>query len=219
MNEGLINEGQSSSAGEANVAVQQQTKEGGETKEDPTAKLLKARKLSGEINAGSSGGKKEKLEKEMELYEKNDGIITLKELECHEDRLKWWKKYEDLLPILASLAKQFLGIPCSSSKSERVFSTGGRVKTKKRHRLGAERTESLIVLKENRELVEKFYLTTTYKIKKGEKTEAFKSIVQERDKSGVKEVSGSETFKDHEDEDDEDCWLTESESDESDEED
>ena len=48
------------------------------------------------------------------------------------------------------------GIPCSSAKSERVFSTGGFMVTKKRNSLGAERVENLIVLKENMRLVEEF---------------------------------------------------------------
>ena len=43
------------------------------------------------------------------------------------DILSFWKLYETQFPHLARIAKIVLAIPASSSKSERVFSTGGLV--------------------------------------------------------------------------------------------
>ena len=60
--------------------------------------------------------------KEMKKYEVMDETLLI-----NGDRLKWWKKHEETLPLLAIAAKEILSIPCSSSKSERVFSTGGLV--------------------------------------------------------------------------------------------
>jgi hypothetical protein len=152
---------------------------GGEADEDPTAKLLRARRISGENSIAIS--KQEQIKKEMNMYEKNDGVVKLEGLETNGDRLKWWKKYEDALPRLSKLAMRFLGIPCSSSKSERVFSIGAMMVTKKRHRLSCKRAEGLIILHDNRKLVEDFYLNTSYK--KGERNQhnAFLDVHQERD--------------------------------------
>ena len=49
-----------------------------------------------------------------------------------------------------------LGIPCSSAKSERVFSTGSMTVKKRTKRLGTKRIDHLLVIKENAKLVEKF---------------------------------------------------------------
>ena len=43
------------------------------------------------------------------------------------DPLLWWKEHENSLPMLASIVKEILAIPASSSKSERVFSIGTKV--------------------------------------------------------------------------------------------
>ena len=48
------------------------------------------------------------------------------------DILKWWKNHQSILPNLAELAKSVLTIPCSSAKSERVFSCAGNIATKKK---------------------------------------------------------------------------------------
>lgn len=118
---------------------------------DPTLLLIKKRKLSGE--ARGEERKKSILEKEMEIYEDSVGMDEIK---TDGDRLAWWRKHQQFLPQLSKVAKHVLGIPCSSAKSERVFSTGGFMVTKKRNSLGAERVENLIVLKENMRLVEEF---------------------------------------------------------------
>ena len=85
--------------------------------EDPTTKLLNARKKSSEKEKNYS-----KLKREMVTYEE-----ALDSLPPDGDRLEWWRHHQDLLPLLASAAQEILGIPCSSSKSERIFSIGGQV--------------------------------------------------------------------------------------------
>ena len=39
--------------------------------------------------------------------------------------LEWWRVYQDRLPLLAALARQYLCIPATSAPSERLFSTAG----------------------------------------------------------------------------------------------
>ena len=41
--------------------------------------------------------------------------------------LTWWHSKKDELPLLFKIAQEVLSIPISSSKSERIFSTAGRV--------------------------------------------------------------------------------------------
>ena len=72
------------------------------------------------------------------------------------DVLKWWKNHERSLPLLSKFAKKILAIPASSSKSERVFSTGGNFVTAKRTRLNPSKVQSLIVIKENKKQVEQY---------------------------------------------------------------
>ena len=71
-----------------------------------------------------------------------------------ENILKWWKQHENILPLLSNIAKTVLAIPASSAKSERVFSTGGNVVTKKRNRLAPKKVEKLIITAENGKHVE-----------------------------------------------------------------
>ena len=130
---------------------------------DPTANLLQARRRS--ANQSLSGSK---IQKEMLTYE------ALDELSSNGDRLQWWKQHEEMIPILAKAAKEILGIPCSSAKSERVFSTGGQVVTAKRVRLNPKKVEQLVVLKENRSKVELFKESTNYSLE--DSTNVFASI-------------------------------------------
>ena len=91
-----------------------------------------------------------KIRAEMEVFEKID--IAPKS----SDVLKWWKNQERSLPLLSKFAKKILAIPASSSKSERVFSTGGNFVTAKRTRLNPSKVQSLIVIKENKKQVEQY---------------------------------------------------------------
>ena len=51
------------------------------------------------------------------------------------DVLDFWRLYQAELPNLARIARIVLAIPASSSKSERVFSTGGLVVSSMRYNL------------------------------------------------------------------------------------
>ena len=115
----------------------------------PTSKLIKQHKAklkrSKNINQEQT-----KIEIEMERYEgfSNPGRNV--------DVLQWWKAHQSVLPLLANQAKRVLAIPATSSKSERVFSTGGNFVTAKRNLFAPKKVENLIVIKENKEKVEEF---------------------------------------------------------------
>ena len=67
--------------------------------------------------------------------------------------LDWWKTQQTVYPRLAKLAKRYLATPASSAPSERVFSSMNIVISKTRSRLLPERSEALIFLKYNRQLL------------------------------------------------------------------
>ena len=50
----------------------------------------------------------------MQTYE------SLPDAKKKEDTLDWWKTHLEVIPILAKVARRFLAIPASSSKSETV---------------------------------------------------------------------------------------------------
>ena len=67
--------------------------------------------------------------------------------------LDWWKTQQTVYPRLAKLTKRYLATPASSAPSERVFSSMNIVISKTRSRLLPERSEALIFLKYNRQLL------------------------------------------------------------------
>jgi len=52
-------------------------------------------------------------------------------------------------PALAGVARRYVGAPCTSVESERLFSSSGHVFTDQRNRLAAERAEMIIFVKHN----------------------------------------------------------------------
>ena len=66
----------------------------------------------------------------------------------------WWNENRDRFPVLASMARKYLGAPPSSVPSERLFSTAGGVITDQRSRLLPENAEMLIFLKYNTDLIQ-----------------------------------------------------------------
>ena len=61
----------------------------------------------------------------------------------------WWRENESRFPALAGVARRYLGAPCTSVASERLFSSAGHVFTDQRNRLAAERAEMIIFVKHN----------------------------------------------------------------------
>ena len=65
----------------------------------------------------------------------------------HLDVWKYWQSKQFEFPILAQIARDFLAIPASSAASERVFSQGGDLITKKRNRIGGTNTRYVLCLR------------------------------------------------------------------------
>ena len=63
------------------------------------------------------------------------------------DVLALWQKNVTKYPILAKMARRVLCIPATSAASERIFSSGGVVVTKRRNRLDSDMVNDLVFLK------------------------------------------------------------------------
>ena len=63
------------------------------------------------------------------------------------DILKYWASKQYEYPVLAAIAKDHLAVPATSADSERVFSVGGDIVTKKRNRLAPSTLRYLICLR------------------------------------------------------------------------
>lgn len=87
------------------------------------------------------------LKLEILRYEEMDSA------ESDEDALNWWKKKKNELPLLAAMARNYLCIQVTSSASERVFSTGGRIVNKLRSGLSHETTAKLVYMEQNSKYV------------------------------------------------------------------
>ena len=149
-----------------------------------------------------------KIRKEMKRYEEfttpPKGVSVL----------AWWKRHKDILPILSTLARAVLAVPASSAKSERVFSTGANVVTKKRSRMLPPKVEQTIIIKENKSKIEEFKAKTSYEIvKTGENAFLLidiEEIVRDAEEAAaLEEEEGAETFESDDSEDDEEDYDTE----------
>jgi hypothetical protein len=63
--------------------------------------------------------------------------------------LRWWKRHYLKFPLLAPVARKWLGCLCSSVPSERAFSTSGNTVTVRRARLGDELVRDIVFLHDN----------------------------------------------------------------------
>ena len=88
------------------------------------------------------------LEREFEEYE------ALPQVSLEIDRLVWCAEHSKQFPILSSVARDVLGVPCTSSKSERIFSSAGLHGSALRTRLNPNKLEDLT--SDNRELLEQY---------------------------------------------------------------
>ena len=71
--------------------------------------------------------------------------------EKNENPLKFWKANASKYPLLAKIARVYLGVPATSAPIERVFSHGGNIMRPDRSRLLPKNFEHLIFLKVNNE--------------------------------------------------------------------
>ena len=128
----------------------------------PTSRLRKKllERQQRTIIEGVVENRKSQLQREFHRYE-SFSLPSNKTI----DILKWWKSHASVLPLLSNLAKKVLTVPASSSKSERVFSTGGNIVTSKRNRLDPSKVENLIVIKENKGQIEDFKKAEEYELK------------------------------------------------------
>ena len=78
--------------------------------------------------------------------------------------LKWWRRFDKLLPLLSKVAKINFIIPASSSKNKRVFSCGGSFVSKKRNKLAPKKLEDMIIIKENKSTIQAFKSKNTSKL-------------------------------------------------------
>jgi hypothetical protein len=61
--------------------------------------------------------------------------------------VEYWKANQNGFPILSQMAGDFLAIPATSVLSERVFSQGSDLITKKRNRIGGNNTQYVLCLR------------------------------------------------------------------------
>ena len=123
----------------------------------PTSRLMKKCK---QIFDQSNRRNKTKVRMEMEKYE----LFTLQSKDCNV--LSWWNRHQNILPLLAKIARRVFAIPASSAKSERVFSSGGNVVTAKRNRLAPKKVEALVKIKENSDKIAAFKNNSDYSLVK-----------------------------------------------------
>ena len=117
--------------------------------------------------------------------------------------LSWWKSHSNVLPILANIARSKLAIPASSAMSERVFSTGSNIVSKKRTSLKPNKVEQTIIINENKRKVMEFLKKTNYNVIKNEEN-AFLNIeideiVRDAEDKVKDSVVGAEAFNDSDD--------------------
>lgn len=74
------------------------------------------------------------------------------ELDNHKV-LNFWKKNANQFKYLSFAAKCIFSVPASSAKSESDFSIAGRTKTKQRSSLSPSTLESLLLIRENKDLI------------------------------------------------------------------
>ena len=139
-----------------------------------------------------------KIKQEMAIFEKIE--IAKKE----ESVLNWWRHHENTLPTLARFARKVLAIPASSGKSERVFSNGGNFVTAKRTRLNPQKVQNLIVIKENKKMIQKYMSKLGAATIDVDGTRAFEKIKLVKKVGGIIEDSDKEPSSEDEYYEDED---------------
>ena len=91
----------------------------------------------------SRDGCQGQLDREIDLFLNSSKIGR----EC--DPFNWWKMNSDKFPALSKAARKYLGIPATSVRSERMFSSAHDIISEKRNRLRSHKAEMLLFLKCN----------------------------------------------------------------------
>ncbi|XP_057760654.1 uncharacterized protein LOC130981032 [Arachis stenosperma] len=91
----------------------------------------------------------------LELFYDNPRIEL--DLEVTKDAF-WWRTYGHEAPNMRDLTIKILSLTCSASGCERNWSIFEHIHTKKRNRLDHERIESLVFIKYNQQLIERYNL-------------------------------------------------------------
>ena len=114
--------------------------------EEPLLKRGKLSQVFGQINIGTPQttlSVEERAKQELITY------MQLPVPDIDDNPLKWWKFEESRLPTLSKVARKYLCVCATSVESERTFSTGGNMVTKKRSSLKPNKVNQLIFLAKN----------------------------------------------------------------------
>ena len=82
-----------------------------------------------------------------------DRYLALMPADGKKDPLEWWNEQPPEYDGLRIIARRYLSVPASSTKSESVFSAAGRTITQYRARLHGETAASLLMIRENMHLL------------------------------------------------------------------
>jgi hypothetical protein len=97
-------------------------------------KLLKRRRLQCETYTSNEGPTTEEFDRYFKLDLKGTMV----------DPMEWWRDNRTTFPVMARLARKYLGIPATSVASERMFSYSGNIATDKRNRLKDDTVSDLV---------------------------------------------------------------------------
>lgn len=78
-----------------------------------------------------------------------DAYIAETPIERNQNPLQYWRVNQARFPALAQTARKYLSAPCTSTDSERLFSSASNVLDSKRNRLHCEKAEKLLFIKKN----------------------------------------------------------------------
>ena len=98
----------------------------------------------------------ERVQAEAVLY-RQEAHLPLKDQSGRwNNPLEWWKVKQHQFPLLAALAKKYLGVPATSAPSERVFSTAGLTIANLRTRLLPDTAAELVFLHDALPAIDKY---------------------------------------------------------------
>ncbi|KAK1944906.1 Zinc finger BED domain-containing protein 1 [Phytophthora citrophthora] len=112
--------------------------------------LVYTPRVNGEAHAMSDEDLKLSCRQELEKYIHSSCEANLgNNDQSSPSPLSWWKTHHFNFPIIATLARKWLGCVASSVPSERSFSTAGNTITKRRSALKADTVRDIIFMAQN----------------------------------------------------------------------